>query len=138
MSDAYAVVRADDAPDYAQGKTPGHEFRGYGELGSEQVSLNVIVMEPGTTHKVPGMDDDIGHSHEDIDEIYIVASGRVTVKAGDDEVELGPLDAIRLAPEVVRSTRNTSDAPATVVMLSPKMRDPRAQSHFEERFWPAS
>ena len=137
MSDAYAVLRAADAPDFAQGQTPGHEFRGYGELGSDQVSLNVILMEPGTTHKIPGMGDDVGHRHEDIDEIYLVASGRITVKADDEEIELGPLDAIRMAPAVTRSARNTSDAPAAVVMVSPKMRDPKAQSHFEDGFWPA-
>lgn len=137
MSDDYAVLKAADAPDHAQGQTPGHEFRGYGGLGSEQVSLNVIHLEPGATHKVPGMSDDIGHSHEEIDEVYIVAAGEVTVKVGDDVLVLGPLDAIRMAPGVMRASRNTSDEPATVIMLSPKMRDPQGQSHFEDGFWPA-
>ena len=134
MSD-YEVLKAADAPDYTQGNDPGHQFLGYGALGSEQVSVNVITLDPGATHKAPGMGDDVGHSHEDIDEIYIVASGEVTVKADDDEVVLGPLDAIRLAPSVKRGTRNTGDAPATVIMFSPKMSDPRAQSHFHEGFW---
>lgn len=132
---SYELLRATDAPDYTEGKDPGHRFHGYGALGSEQVSMNVIVLEPGATHKVPGMADDVGHSHEDIDEVYVVAAGEVTVKADDDELVLGPLDAIRLPPEVKRATRNTGDATATVIMVSPKMRDPRAQSHFHEGFW---
>lgn len=134
MSD-YTVVKAADAPDYTEGKDPGHQFFGYGALGSEQVSMNVITLEPGATHKVPGMGDDVGHSHEDIDEVYVVASGEVTVKVGDDEVTLGPLDAINIPPDTKRATRNTSDGPATVIMLSPKMSDPQAQSHFHDGFW---
>ncbi len=134
MSD-YAVLKAADAPDYTEGKDPGHQFIGYGGLGSEQVSVNVIKLEPGATHKVPGMGDDVGHSHEDIDEVYVVVDGEVTVKADDDEVVLGALDAIRLAPAVKRATRNTGDAAATVLMVSPKMSDPRAQSYFHEGFW---
>ena len=136
MSD-YTILRADEAPDYTEGKDPGHRFFGYGSLGSGQVSVNVVVLEPGATHKVPGMPDDIGHNHDEIDEIYIVASGELTCKLGDDVVTLGPLDAVRIPPELKRGTRNTSHAPATVIMLSPKMDDPRAQSHFHEGFWPS-
>jgi quercetin dioxygenase-like cupin family protein len=134
MSD-YTTLRAADAPDYTQGNDPGHRFLGYGGLGSDQVSMNVIVLEPGATHKVPGTGDDVGHSHSGIDEIYFVASGTVTVKAGDDEIELGPLDAIRLPPEIKRGTRNTSDDNATVIMLSKKMDDPQGQTDFHDGFW---
>jgi mannose-6-phosphate isomerase-like protein (cupin superfamily) len=134
MSD-YAVVRATDAPDFTEGKKPGEAFLGYGGLDSEQVSINVVTLEPGTTHGVPGMSEDIGHSHEDIDEIYVVVAGTVTVKADDEEIELGPLDAMRFAPSVKRATRNAGSDTATVIMFSPKMTDPRAQSHFHEGFW---
>ncbi len=132
---SYELLRATDAPDYTEGKDPGHQFLGYGALGSEQVSANVITLEPGATHKVPGMPDDTGHSHEDIDEIYVVVAGEVTVKLDDEEISLGPLDAVCIPPETKRATRNTSDANATVLMFSQKMTDPRAQSHFHEGFW---
>jgi mannose-6-phosphate isomerase-like protein (cupin superfamily) len=101
------------------------------------LSMNVIVLEPGTTHTVPGMDENIGHSHDDIDEVYVVVSGEVTVKIDDDELTLGPLDAVRIAPAAKRATRNTSDTEVTIVMFSQKMHDPRAQSHFHDGFWPA-
>ena len=39
--------------------------------------------------------------------------------------------------QYVSIARNRSDAEATVIMFSPKMTDPRAQSHFHEGFWPA-
>lgn len=132
MSD-YSVLKAADAPNYTEGSD--EEFRGYGGLGSEQVSVNVVVLDPGATHKAPGMGDDVGHSHEDIDEVYVVVDGEVTVRADDDLIVLGPLDSIRFAPSVKRATRNLSDARATVLMVSPKMRDPKAQSHFHEGFW---
>jgi mannose-6-phosphate isomerase-like protein (cupin superfamily) len=135
MSD-YTVLRTADAPDYTEGKDPGHQFLGYGALGSDQVSMNVITLDPGAVHKVPGMPDDMGHSHEDIDEIYVVASGEIACKLDDDELTLGPLDAVRIPPAIKRATRNVSDAPATLIMFSQKMTDPRAQSHFHEGFWP--
>ncbi len=135
MSD-YAIVKATEAPDYTEGKKPGEAFLGYGGLGSEQISINVVTLEPGTTHTAPGMADDTGHSHEDIDEVYVCVQGNVTVRAGDDEIELGPLDAIRFSPSVKRGTRNTGSQDATVIMFSPKMSDPRAQSHFHDGFWP--
>jgi quercetin dioxygenase-like cupin family protein len=134
MSD-YTLLRAADAPDYTEGKDPGHNFFGYGGLGSDQVSVNVVRLEPGATHKAPGMPDSTGHSHEEIDEIYIVAAGEITCKLGDDELTLGPLDAVCIPPSTKRAARNVSDAPATIIMLSPKMTDPQGQSHFHEGFW---
>ena len=43
-----------------------------------------------------------GHHHAEQEEIYLVVSGSARFKLGDDEVELGPLDALRIPPEVTR------------------------------------
>lgn len=134
MSD-YQVLRADEAPDMTGDDTPG-KFLGYATtLGSEQLGVNIRVLEPGQTHVPPGFDPNYGHSHEDIEEIYVVLEGEVTFKVGDDVFTLGPRDAVRIPPEAHRGTRNDDDTDAAMLMVSVKMTDPRAQSHFHEGHW---
>jgi mannose-6-phosphate isomerase-like protein (cupin superfamily) len=136
MSD-YTVLRAGDAPDFTGDDTPGR-FLGYAStLGSEQLGVNVRVLEPGQAHVAPGMDPGCGHSHEDIEEIYVVVGGEVTFKIEDETLTLGPLDAVRIPPEAKRGTRNDGDSDATMLMVSVKMTDPSGQSHFHEGFWSA-
>jgi uncharacterized cupin superfamily protein len=134
MSD-YNVLRAADAPDFT-GDAPG-AFLGYGRpLGAQQLAFNVRVLEPGTTNVPPGYDEALGHSHTEIEELYFVLEGEITVKAGDDVVTLGPRDAILLPAGTIRSVRNESAAQAALAMVSVKMDDPVAGSAFHEDFWP--
>ena len=133
MSD-YTVLRAADAPDYT-GDAPG-AFIGYADpMGSEALGVNVRGLAPGQANVPPGHDESLGHSHDGIEKIYFVLEGEITVKVGDHVETLGPRDAIRIAPEAVRATRNDSDAPAAMLMISHRMSDPRGQSHFHEGFW---
>ena len=50
----------------------------------------------------PGVRAPFAHRHDQAEEVYVVLSGTGRMKLGDDLVELGPLDAIRVAPEVIR------------------------------------
>jgi uncharacterized cupin superfamily protein len=43
-----------------------------------------------------------GHKHDKAEEIYVVLSGSGRAKVGDEIVELEPLDALRVAPGVMR------------------------------------
>jgi mannose-6-phosphate isomerase-like protein (cupin superfamily) len=43
-----------------------------------------------------------GHVHDEAEEVYVVLSGSGRVKLDDQVVELGPLDAVRVAPKVTR------------------------------------
>jgi mannose-6-phosphate isomerase-like protein (cupin superfamily) len=43
------------------------------------------------------------HRHEQAEEVYLILAGSGRLKLDDDVVELGPLDAIRVAPEVIRA-----------------------------------
>jgi mannose-6-phosphate isomerase-like protein (cupin superfamily) len=136
MSD-YSILRAADAPDFSGDESPG-AFLGYATaLGAQQLGLNVRVLEPGQAHVPPGMDPTTGHSHTDIEEIYVVIEGEVTFKIGDETHVLGRLDAVRIPPEVPRGTRNDGDVDAVMVMASIKMTDPRGQSEFHPGFWDA-
>jgi mannose-6-phosphate isomerase-like protein (cupin superfamily) len=55
-------------------------------------------------HRVkPGKRQAFGHRHQQAEEIYVVVSGSGRVKLDDEIVEIGLLDAIRVAPAVVRA-----------------------------------
>ena len=60
-----------------------------------------------------------GHHHAEQEEIYLVVSGSVRLKLGDEEVELGPLDAIRIAPEVTRGMASGPDGAEIVAFGAP-------------------
>lgn len=133
-SDTYTVLRAGDAQDYT-GDAPG-AFLGYARpMGSEQLGVNVRVLTPGQAHVPPGEDERGGHSHDEIEELYFVLAGEVTVKLGDDVITLGARDAVLIAPETVRGARNDGKADAALLMVSIKMRDPMGQSHIATEHW---
>jgi len=61
--------------------------------------------ETGVTHHrfKPGQRQGFAHSHERAEELYVVLAGSGRVKLDEDVLELAPLDALRLAPDVLRS-----------------------------------
>jgi uncharacterized cupin superfamily protein len=129
-------MRANDAPDYT-GDHPG-AFLGYGRpMGSTQLGFNLRVLEPGMPNVPPGGDPTWGHSHKTIEEIYLVLEGEITMKVGEDVVKLGPRDAIFLAPDAPRATRNEGEQTAVFAMVSTKVDDPLAEAVAHENFWPA-
>jgi mannose-6-phosphate isomerase-like protein (cupin superfamily) len=131
----YTIMRASEAPDYT-GDAPG-AFLGYARpMGSEQLGVNVRVLEPGMAHVPPGTDPSWGHSHRTIEEVYFVLEGDVTVKLGDDVVILGPRDAVLIPAGTPRAARNDADSPAAFLMISRKAEDIRAESVPHEDFWP--
>jgi mannose-6-phosphate isomerase-like protein (cupin superfamily) len=51
----------------------------------------------------PGRRQPFAHRHERAEEVYVVIAGSGRVKLDGDIVEISPLDAIRVAPEVTRA-----------------------------------
>lgn len=56
-----------------------------------------------------------GHEHEEQEELYVVLSGSMRAKLGDDIVELKALDAVRVAPT---TTRQFEGGPEGVELLA--------------------
>ena len=55
-------------------------------------------------HRVkPGCRQAFAHRHQAAEEIYVVLSGRGRMKLDDQIVDVGPMDAIRVSPEVARA-----------------------------------
>jgi quercetin dioxygenase-like cupin family protein len=75
-----------------------------------------------------------GHKHAEQEEIYVVLSGRARVKAGDDIVELGELDAIRLPGGTPRGMEAGSDGAEILAFGAPNTDNKDAEMLSD--FWP--
>jgi len=60
-----------------------------------------------------------GHRHEEQEEIYLVISGSARLKLDDDEIELGPLDAVRIPPGVMRGMAAGPDGAELIAFGAP-------------------
>ena len=65
------------------------------DLDTEDTGLAFHRLHPGKRG--------LAHRHDEAEEVYVVLSGSGRVKLDDDIVELRALDAVRVAPQVVRS-----------------------------------
>ena len=128
----YTIVSRDEAPDFMS-QYPGYgEMRTYTEpLGAQQVAFSWRSMPAGTGGK-----GSYGHRHRTQEEVYFVVSGTLQFKLGDDVVEVGPGDAVRVAPDTFRSVHNEGTEEATLVICSPRVDDPQAETETVDEFWP--
>lgn len=66
-----------------------------GDLGAEDTGVSHYRLKPN--QRTP-----FGHRHENAEEVYVVIGGSGRLKLDDEIVEVERLDAIRVAPAVVR------------------------------------
>jgi mannose-6-phosphate isomerase-like protein (cupin superfamily) len=129
MSD-YTVKAFTDAPD-VMGDYPGEMRFLKDVLDTEQVSVTYRRMPPETGGK-----GSYGHSHKTQEEVYLVLSGTLQFKVGDEVFDVGAGHAVRMAPQAVRSVWNASDSDVELIMVSTSIEDLRADLEFTEEFWP--
>ena len=132
MSD-YTVVKREDAFDVME-RWPGFgEMRMFtGQLGAEQSALTWRQMPEDT-----GGRGSYGHRHKTQEELYLVVSGEVTFKLGDDVFKAGPGTAVRIPPATLRSVHNDGPGEAEIVICSPRVDDPEGDVEQVEGFWPS-
>ena len=104
MSD-YAIVAPDDIEDaYAGTDVPG-EFRRLTEaLEAQQLAATLIRVPPHSD-----FEQGTGHFHDDVEELYLVTRGTLTIRLGDDVHRVSAPAAVRIAPSTRRSHRNEGD-----------------------------
>jgi mannose-6-phosphate isomerase-like protein (cupin superfamily) len=128
----YSIVRADDIEDpYADSDVPG-EFRKLSDaLSADQVAVTLIRVPPHSDFEQGN-----GHHHEEIEELYIVSRGTLTMRF-DDEVEKVEAGSVaRVAPATTRSHRNEGDEPVEIWAVSRQL--DRQDATKVEDFWEAS
>ena len=88
-------------------------FRGARDaLGCEKSGLSLQSVAAGARQP-------FGHHHTDEEEIYLVLKGGGTMRAGKEDVELRPMDAVRVAPGVTRAIEAGPDGIEFVAFGSP-------------------
>ncbi len=79
---------------------------GFGEIQEVRFATKDLDAEAtGLSHHrlKAGKRNPFGHKHEDAEEVYVVIAGSGRAKLDDEIVELGQLDALRVAPGVTRA-----------------------------------
>jgi mannose-6-phosphate isomerase-like protein (cupin superfamily) len=128
----YAVVKADDVRDFYAGTEVPGEFRSLTRaLGAGQLAVTLIRVPPHSD-----FEQGTGHYHEQVEEIYIVARGTLTMRFGDEIRKVGPNEVARVAPATPRSHRNEGDEPVEMWAVSQKL-DKQDAVKIDE-FWEAS
>jgi mannose-6-phosphate isomerase-like protein (cupin superfamily) len=131
MSD-YSIVHADEVDDaYADSDVPGEFRRLTAALAAEQVSVTLIRVPPHSD-----FEQGTGHFHDEIEELYIVASGRLTWRLGDDVHVADAGSVVRVAPKTPRSHRNEGDQPVEMWAISRNLG--KSDSTKIDDFWKAS
>jgi mannose-6-phosphate isomerase-like protein (cupin superfamily) len=126
----YQVVKIEDVEDWL-GDYPG-EMRGITyAIGAEQVAITYRRMPQHT-----GSKGSYGR-HKTQEEIYFVISGRLQFKLGDDVVEVGKHEAIRVPPQTWRGVWNDEPEDAELIIVSSRIDDPGADGERSgDDFWP--
>jgi mannose-6-phosphate isomerase-like protein (cupin superfamily) len=131
MSD-YAIVRAEEIENPYDGTDVPGEFRRLTDaLGAQQLSVTLIRVPPHSD-----FEQGTGHFHEEIEELYIVAKGTITMRCAEDvhRVEAGAV--IRVAPGTPRSHRNEGEETVEIWAVSRQLGHGDATKI--DDFWEAS
>ena len=84
----------DFAPQFGMGDMGEARFARK-QLGAEKIGLTYYKMNGG--HRVG-----FGHTHSEVEEVYVVLSGSGRFKVGDDIFDVATRDVVYVAPKAVR------------------------------------
>ena len=107
------VKRFQDARPY---EVPNHfgvkalRLQGFEEHGSENFWV-------GLSHILPG--GGAGPDATPLEKVYVVLAGHVQVSAEGEECVLGPMDTVRIGPNVQRKVLNPGNDVATMLVVMP-------------------
>jgi mannose-6-phosphate isomerase-like protein (cupin superfamily) len=82
------------------------------DLDSEVSGISYQVVKAGQRQP-------FAHKHGEMEEIYVVISGSGRVKLDEKVEDVGPLDAVRIAPSVIRAFEG-GDEDLVLIVFSPR------------------
>ncbi|HEY0362493.1 MAG TPA: cupin domain-containing protein [Solirubrobacteraceae bacterium] len=131
MSD-YAIVAADDVDDVYEGTDVPGEFRRLTDAaGCEQLAVTLIRVPPHSD-----FEQGTGHYHDEVEELYLVTRGTLTMRLADDVHRVSAVSVVRVAPGTPRSHRNEGDEPVEMWAVSRQV--DRSDATKIDDFWAAS
>ena len=132
MSSDFTIVDPDEVEDHYAGSDVPGEFRRLTEaLGCEQLAATLIRVPPHSD-----FEQGTGHFHAEIEELYLVTRGTLTMRFGDEIERVSAPAAVRIAPRTPRSHRNEGDEPVEMWALSRRLG--RHDATKLDEFWEAS
>jgi mannose-6-phosphate isomerase-like protein (cupin superfamily) len=96
-------------------------------LGSEHLGVSYFRYAPGV--RTP-----FGHSHGVQEEAYVVVAGSGRARVGDEIVELGQWDVLRVAPRAIRAFEGGPEGMELIALGSDPDQDPSAGETVPD-FW---
>jgi quinol monooxygenase YgiN/quercetin dioxygenase-like cupin family protein len=108
---------------------------GFSEQGEARFANRPLgAVRTGVSHQRvrPGMRQAFGHRHQHAEEVVVVLSGAGRIKIDDEVRDVGPLDAIRIAPGSARAFEAGSDGLEFVVFGPHHTGD----AIMDSNFWP--
>lgn len=113
-SEDFTIVVGRNARDSYEGTDVPGEFHSLTEaLGARQVAATLICIPPHSD-----FEQGTGHHHDEIEELYLVAKGSLTMRFGEEVRAVGAGAIVRVGPETVRSHRNEGDEPVEMWAFS--------------------
>jgi quercetin dioxygenase-like cupin family protein len=110
----FAKINLQDVEDSIAGRVEGLEGRfGRTLLGSRDLGISRFTYAPNLRSQM-------GHSHREQEEAYVVVSGSGRVLLDGDVEELAQWDVVRVAPEVVRAFEAGPDGLDIIAVGGPK------------------
>ena len=131
MSD-YAIVSANEVRDVYEGSDVPGEFRRLTDaLDCEQLAVTLIRVPPHSD-----FEQGTGHFHDEVEELYLVTSGTLTMRLADDVHRVAAGSVVRVAARTPRSHRNEGDEPVELWAVSRRVE--RSDATKIDDFWAAS
>jgi mannose-6-phosphate isomerase-like protein (cupin superfamily) len=128
----YAIVDPDEVEDVYEGSDVPGEFRQLTDaLGCEQLAVTLIRVPPHSD-----FEQGTGHYHDEVEELYLVTRGTLTMRFADDVCEVSAGSAVRVAARTPRSHRNEADEPVEMWAISRRI--DRSDATKLDEFWAAS
>jgi mannose-6-phosphate isomerase-like protein (cupin superfamily) len=128
----FAIVDPDEVEDqYAGTDVPGEFRRLTDALGAEQLSATLI--------RVPAhcdFEQGTGHTHEELEELYFVTRGTLTMRFGEEVRRVTAPAVVRVPGATPRSHRNEGDEDVEMWAVSRNLG--RHDAHKIDEFWEAS
>ena len=130
--EGFAIVPADEAADaYAGTAVPG-EFRAMTEaLGCEQLAVTLIRVPPHSD-----FEQGTGHYHEELEELYLLSEGTLTMRFGEEVREVSAPAAVRVSAGTPRSHRNEGSEMVALWAVSRRLE--RSDAVKLDDFWEQS
>ena len=128
----YTIIKADDVRDIYEGTDVPGEFRPLKKaLRTKQLAVTLLRIPPHSD-----FEQGTGHYHDELEELYLITKGTLTMRFSDDIVKVSAGSAVRVAPKTPRSHRNEGNVPVEMWAISHKT--DRDDSNLIKVFWEAS